>query len=263
MKIGDMLLAFFLIVVALVINKPDAFSLENVIAFGIVAGIVSIISFIVIRDYTPLLKLRKAETEYAETLNDDKMFKAVQEFKQTNKLLSYQYRAYMMEAQLNLYKAAFTDALDCLLYCDKKDMDSSYKLHFLILKARIMCFMDIINENKDIFKQIADSSSNMTLADRFGYLLTRGYADAKEHDYEAAKKKLAIMNKIMDGSSYKSVVLQNEIRWLDSVIKVLESQDPIVYNQQYTLLKTMNCKPYIMNNFQKLKPIENKPEITA
>lgn len=254
MKSGDMILAFFLIIIALVINKPDAFTLENLIGAGIVIGIIAIISIIVLRDYTPLLKLRKAEAEYAESLDDEKMFKAIDEFKKTNKMLSYQYRAYMMEAQLKLYKADYTDALDSLLYCDKKDMDSAYKLHFLILKARILAFMGVINDNRSIFREITDFSSSMTLADRFGYLLTRGYAEAQDRDFEAARKRLSILNKIMDDSSYKSVILQNEIRWLDSVIKVLESDDEITYNQQLTLLRTMNCKPYIMKNFEKLDP---------
>ena len=254
MRPGDMILAFFLVMFALVMNKPDLFTMENLIAAGIIIGIVTIIAVIVIRDYTPLLKLRKAEADYAETLNDEQMFKAIEEFKSTNKMLSYQYRAYMMEAQLKLYAADYTDALDCLLYCDRKDMDSTYKLHFLILKARVMTFMDIINSNKEVFKDITDSFNNMTMSDRFGYLLTRGYSEAKDHNFDSARKRLTILNKIMDGSSYKSVILQNEIRWLDSVIKVLESGDQTVYHQQHTLLKTMNCKPYIMKNFEKLDP---------
>ncbi len=261
MKRIDIGLAVFIILLALVINNPGLFSMENLISFGIIAAIVLIISIVVVRDYTPILQLRKSEAEFADDLNEDKMFEALEAFKNNNKMLSYQFRAYMMEAQLHLFKAEYTDALDSLLYCDKRDMNTSDKLRFMLLKAKILSFMDIISDNMTIFRDISEINATMTLSDRFNYLLSRGYADVRNNDLESARKRLSIMSRIINESSYKSVILQNELRWLESVIKTHETNDPVIFNQQFTLLKTMNCKPYIINNFSLHDPQE-KEKIT-
>ena len=115
MRPGDMFLAIILIFFGIMMNNPDLLSMENLIKAGLILVILLIVAGFFIRDHLPMLKLRKAEADYAEDDDEDRMLEAIQEFKATNRLLSDSYKAHLMEAQLHMYKAEFTNALDDLL----------------------------------------------------------------------------------------------------------------------------------------------------
>ena len=253
MRPTDMFLAFILIFIGIYMSNPDVLSVESLIKAGIVLVIFLIIAVVFIRDHVPMLKLRKAEADYAGDLDEEKLFAAIDEFKATNKLLANNYKAHLLEAQLHMYRAEFTDALDALLYCDKRDMDDSAKMHLLVLRARILTFMGVIAEHKEIFREIKEARGNMSPSDQFGLLLTRGYLNIEENKLDEAEKKLSKLTAMLQQYTFKPVLLQNEICWLESLLEMARNPDENTYGRQLNLLTTMKCKPYIIQNFTRTK----------
>lgn len=253
MRPGDMFLAIILIFFGIMMNNPDLLSMENLIKAGIILVIILIVAGFFIRDHLPMLKLRKAEADYAEDDDEDRMLEAIQEFKATNRLLSDSYKAYLMEAQLHMYKAEFTNALDDLLYCDKRDMDDSAKLHLLVLRARILTFMGIIGNHRDLFNQIKEARGNLSLSDRFAIILCRGYLNIQDEKYDEAEKKVTKLQAMLAEFIIKPLQLQNEIRWLESLLEIARNRDQLTYERQLNLLTGMKCKPYLIQNFTKTK----------
>lgn len=253
MRPGDMFLAIILIFFGIMMNNPDLLSMENLIKAGIILVIILIVASFFIRDHLPMLKLRKAEAEYAEDGDEDRMLEAIQEFKATNRLLSDSYKAHLMEAQLHMYKAEFTNALDDLLYCDRKDMDDSAKLHLLVLRARILTFMGVIGIHRDLFTQIKESRGTLSLSDRFAIILCRGYLNIQDEKYDEAEKKVTKLQAMLAEFIIKPLQLQNEIRWLESLLEIARNRDQLTYERQLNLLTGMKCKPYLIQNFTKTK----------
>lgn len=253
MRPGDMFLAIILIFFGIMINNPDILSVESLIKGGIVLVIFLIVAIFFIRDHLPMMKLRKAEAEYAEDDDEEKLLEAISEFKATNKLLSDNYKAHLMEAQLHLYKAEFTNALDDLLYCDKRDMDDSAKLHLLVLRARILTFMGMIGSHRDIFTQIKEARGTMSSSDCFAMTLCRGYLNIQDEKYDEAEKKVTKLQAMLAEFIIKPLQFQNEIRWLESLLEIARNRDQLTYERQLNLLTGMKCKPYLIQNFTKTK----------
>ena len=253
MRPGDMFLAFILIFIGIYMSNPDVLSVESLIKAGIVIVILLIIAIFFIRDHLPMLKLRKAEVEYAGDHDEEKLFAAIDEFKATNKLLANNYKAHLLEAQLHMYRAEFTDALDALLYCDKHDMDDAAKKHLLVLRASILTFMDAIADHRDIFREIKESRGNLTPADQFNCLLARGYLNIADGKLDEAEKKLSQLTAMIQQYTVKPVLMQNEIRWLESLLEMARNPGENTYERQMNLLTTMKCKPYIIQNFTRTK----------
>ncbi len=250
MNFGDFIIIALIFIISFTMNKDTIFSSENLISMAITAVIVLVIIMIFVFDYLPILLLTAAKNDYYENRDTDKFLEAIERFKKKNKLVSHSYKAYLYEAEVKLQQGEFSQALDCLLYCSKKDMDLDSSLKVMLLRCKILMFMDQFNPSIPDWQFIIAHQKSIPLEEIFNFNLIRGYLYIQEGELEKAQKmveKLLSYNRNLNSKFHN---WEFESKWLNALI-TFYNYSQHNYNNQLNMLKGSGAPKYIIKSIQR------------
>ena len=248
MSFSDIFWLFFIFAFCLIINGGQIFTLENLVKAAVGAVIVIAILVVIYLDYSPLWRLKAAELAFYDDLDMERTMAAIETFKKKNRKPDKAYKGYLLESQIQLMMGNFTDAMDALLYIEQKGLDIKDRLRAALLRCKIQIFMGTLTPENTDYRYCWENRGNLLRYDLFNLLLIRGYLQLTNDRMEQCEKTIRQLRKFEDIAFIEKPLIDNEIRWLESMLAAADQQEE-TYKKQFNLLKGMNCLPYIITSF--------------
>jgi hypothetical protein len=253
---GALLFLILLLIIQSLLQGNDIFSVENLITALIVVGLFSVIAAVLIIDYLPVYRFALARWQYWDDLDDDRCRQAIAAFQKKNRLPGHAWKGWLLQAQIELKNADYSEALDSLLFCRLKDMEEAAQVKYHLMRLKIRMFMDQLKLPNDDWDFVRKHSRSITLTDRYNVALLSGYLALSQGDRAKADQLRRRLDEYIkeSGLDYSPRLAKAEAAWLAALIRASDGGEA-AWLEAYNTLHAKGPYPYLLRSLRRREPV--------